>query len=155
MTILVVRNGVFAADSQVTCGGINYAKAHKIRRLADGSLLGASGDTIVCARFLDWVQALITEGDEIKHEDMKRFPYITGLWVRPEGVFILEGNHKTGGIAKVEGEFFAEGSGYIAALAAMHAGASARRAVEITCKLDRSCELPVQSKRFNFVPGCG
>ena len=154
MTILVVRNGVFAADSQVTCGGINYAKYKKIRRLADGSLIGASGDTIVGARFLDYIEEMTSEGVEIGHDTMKQFPYITGLWVRRDGIFVMEGNSKGGGgIARMEGEFFAEGSGYISALAAMHAGASARRAVEITCKLDTTCSLPVQVKHFRFTPG--
>lgn len=54
-------------------------------------------------------------------------------------VHFVEGKHWF----EATGDFFAMGSGQVAALAAMHCGASAKKAVEIACKLDAGSALPI------------
>jgi ATP-dependent protease HslVU (ClpYQ) peptidase subunit len=148
MTIIAVRDGIVACDSLVSWGNLNYAHTKKMRRLPDGSILAISGDTISGATFLDYAEGAIGRGEEITPDILRRFATINCLWVREDGVYLVEGKRSGSGMIRIEGEFFAEGSGCTAALAAMHGGASARKAVAITCKVDTTCALPVQWMRL-------
>jgi ATP-dependent protease HslVU (ClpYQ) peptidase subunit len=148
MTIIAVRDGIVACDSLVSWGNLNYAHTKKMRRLPDGSILAISGDTISGSTFLDYAEGAIGRGEEITPDILRRFATINCLWVRVDGVYLVEGKKSGSGMIKLDGEFFAEGSGCTAALGAMHGGASARKAVAITCKVDTTCALPVQWMRL-------
>ena len=51
----------------------------------------------------------------------------------------------------LQGEFLAWGSGQDAALGAFHMGATARRAVEIACKVDRNSGPPVNCIKLDDI----
>lgn len=143
MTILVVRGTTMASDSLLVWNDSCYAGGEKIRRLADGSLCGISGDWDHGICFLDFA---------IKHEgftarDLTKFSGVVGLWLKPNGCYLFQGGSMAS-VNKLSGPFFAEGSGAIAALAAMEAGAGPRKAVQVACKLDPFCGPPIVSKRL-------
>lgn len=144
MTTLAYRAGVMAADSKTSAGETNYARATKIHKLSDGSLVGFTGRSTACQRMLDIMkQETIVDGG-LSHDMFTECRGAAGLYVDADSgkVFYLEGG-KRSGYTELEGEFFAEGSGFIVALAAMKAGASAKKAVEIACDLDNNSGGPV------------
>lgn len=145
MTTIAYRAGVLAADSQITMGEVRYAQATKIKCLPNGALAAGCGSLVQCAKLL----AFLEENDGgWTTEVLKSCPDASVIYVQPDGqVMLLEGGKK-GGVAPLEGEFFADGSGYVAALAAMKAGADAVRAIEIAAELDVNTALPVKSFRL-------
>lgn len=151
MTTLAYRNGVLASDSQITFGGMRYARARKIARLPNGALVGICGSLAQGAKLMEF---LIQNDGDLSEELLKSLPDVNALLIMPDrSVMILEGG-KRGGAAPIDGEFFADGSGGSFALAAMCGGADAVRAVEIAADLDIHTSLPVQSLALEpVVPG--
>ncbi len=143
MTTLAYRAGVMAADSKTSAGETNYSRATKIHKLPDGSLIGFCGRSTACERMLDIMKQASVSGG-LNHDLFHDCRGASGLYVNVEDgkVYYLEGG-KHSGYTELEGEFFAEGSGFIVALAAMKAGASAKKAVEIACDLDNNSGGPV------------
>lgn len=127
MTTIAYRDGVLAADTQISQNDRIIGHAIKIRRLPDGSLLGFAGDTSVGQKLLqveDHAQALHFQFDKDAGD---------GILVSPTGeVHHLEYN----GHCQVTGDYFATGSGWQIALGAMAAGLTARGAVELAIKHD-------------------
>lgn len=138
MTTIAVRAGVMAADSRVThsseAGGSRVAQCVKIFRKA-GDLVGLAGESEPGLVFLDWYgtkkappSVLIdAEADFTALVLTTKGMFEYGKYCRPE---------------KVIGKFWAVGSGAKAALAAMHMGASAYRAVEIAALIDPYTAAP-------------
>jgi hypothetical protein len=156
MTCIAWRAGWMACDSCWTYGDTQVASLIKIKRLTSGALLGQAGDNDC--------RAIETLLDRIK--DPAKFPSkvelaatkddFMGLWVLQRGgVYVVSIGRvdETGwpvdgeevGIwpAASMGGYAAVGSGSDLALAAMDAGASARHAVEIACRRNINCRLPV------------
>jgi hypothetical protein len=80
---------------------------------------------------------------------LEPFSDIACLYLCDEGVYAMEAcKDKVAGIFKLEGDFFAEGSGLESALAAMYMGADAELAVMVACDVNHNCELPVQVERL-------
>lgn len=130
-------------------GGTRYAQANKIKRLPNGALVASCGSLVQCAKLLTFLE----ENDGEWTADMlKACPDASAIYVRSDGKVILLEGGKRGGAASLEGEFFADGSGYVAALAAMKAGADAVRAIEIAAELDTSTSPPVVSFRLSDNP---
>lgn len=144
MTTIAYRDGIMAADSQVTVGGFNACQSRKIIKLKDGSLLGGAGSIVSTARIMRFME----EHGEITELVIGASPDCGMIYVRPEGtVWIIEGG-KRGGMAQVEGLYFAEGSGTLPALVAMRTGMSAVKAVEVAAEFDTATALPVVSLRL-------
>lgn len=141
MTVIVYRDGVMAADRQSTISGVRACEVTKIaRRDKDGALIGVAGDAALASTFMRWFLAG-EEGDRpALHFAANEHKTALALVVRPSG--IIE-EHSVAGWANIEGEFFAYGSGLEAAIAAMHMGADARRAVEITNIVTTGCGMGV------------
>ena len=134
-----------AADSMISAGGIRWCRAKKIKRLSNGALLGIAGDTIQASSFAIMLNRAIKAGHQPIVEMLEPFDDIACLYLCKEGVYAMEaGKGKIAGIFKLEGEFFAEGSGLESALAAFHMGADAELAVMVACDVNHNCELPVQ-----------
>jgi hypothetical protein len=166
VTCIAWRGGLMACDSCWSYGDTQVASQIKIKRLTSGALLGQAGDNDARA-----MEILL---DKIK--DPRRLPSkvelaatkdsFMGLLALPKGgVWVIASGpvDETGwpvadnyderedlGVwpATTIGGFAAVGSGSDYALAAMHAGASAKLAVEIACKLNLSCRPPVHVRRL-------
>lgn len=164
MTILVYRDGVLASDSQL----INrqwtvVGTAPKIARIEvpqgiTGALapavylVGATGDSAYCSKFLKWC----------KSDDFKKFlqdqeytsPAIaptgkeqscTGFVVKPDGKCIRFEHEDPP--YETEAEWYAFGSGDTMAIGALAHGAGAEEAVRIVCEWDPPSKGPVQVLR--------
>lgn len=135
MTVVAYRDGVLVADGRTTSKSmIEEENVKKIWRLKDGSLIGASGDTVQCEAFRAYL-VLAAKKKEKKLPPL-RLKSVEGLLVSPEGDLWWFGGI---GWLKLKLPYYAIGSGYVVALAAMDAGATAREAVNIACKRVTSC----------------
>jgi hypothetical protein len=163
MTVVCWRNGVMACDSRWSSNGTQTVSAIKIVRLSSGALLGSAGDNDC--------RAIYTLLDKIK--DARKLPSraelaalkidYEGLLALPKGgiYFIATGKHTDAGYpddddsdfgiwtAATMGGYAACGSGATIALGAMDAGASAKQAVQIACRRDIYCSLPVHAVRLH------
>lgn len=144
MTTIAIKKGMIASDAQTTThteeGGSRLFKCVKLYRKFVGTdkeaILGTSGESFSSLVFVDWYgtdaprpEVLLTgEADftviALTHAGL--FEY--DKWCRGEE--IIE-------------PMYAIGSGAKAALGAMHAGCSAKRAVEIACLIDPFSRPPV------------
>jgi ATP-dependent protease HslVU (ClpYQ) peptidase subunit len=142
VTTIAYRNGVMAGDSLVTSDDTRFGRVRKVFRLANGALVGVSGDAAKAmrlARALEEAQGRLT--DDIAALTRK----CDGIYVYPQGtVWVLE----CGGMFECHNDFVASGTGMTAALAAMTMGAGARKAVEVACALDVNSGLPVDVVRL-------
>ena len=127
MTTIVYRKGVIAADTRIMSGDwLSPYRGRKILQLADGGLIGLSGDPTRLDEFKRYVEGPGYEPLDLADE-------ATGIWITPYGdVSIYSGKSSR----RVLGPFAVIGSGTPAALAALHMGADARRAVEIAMLVD-------------------
>lgn len=131
MTTIAVRAGWMAADSRETdthealdhCF-ITTDKSVKIFRLPDGRVYGGADAS-------EDIQRLYLS--LLKKAPPPALGHITALLMHPSGkVEIYEGNIW----ARVHEPFYAIGTGAAFAVAAMKAGANARRAVKIATEMD-------------------
>lgn len=143
MTTIAYRRGIMASDSKTSYGDVSFARSTKIHKLSDGSLVGFSGTATSCERMLEAMKHAIIGGG-LTHDLFHECKGASAIYVEAatEKVYCIEGG-KRSGYFELEGEFFADGSGFIVALAAMKAGASAEKAVEIACELDNNSGGPV------------
>lgn len=132
MTTIAYRDGVLASDTRVclTDGMIVTDTAKKLHRFRDGRLYGYAGSV---EQGVELFQEL-KKADNI--DDIDGFEGVTAiivnldgsLWMREGSIWIKQERSKA--------MYYAIGSGCGYALAAMDAGACAKRAVEIAIKRD-------------------
>jgi 20S proteasome alpha/beta subunit len=127
MTTIAWDGVTLAADRRISSGTITYSTT-KIRRTADGRLIGATGDYGVCSAMLDWLEH---GGTRPQCQDSER--WISALEIRPDGSCWM---HNRDSRWCVEDSFVAIGSGRDYAMAVMALGHSARMAVEIASRFD-------------------
>lgn len=138
MTTIAYRDGVLAGDcrAQSNNGWIGSETTRKVFRLPDGRLVGFAGGFAEGWSFLRWLRGgmngdrpKLTDSIVVVVENARRITvYQDG------GDFPMDGRH-----------FHAWGSGFPAALAAMHAGVDAVMAVKIAAKVDNSTNAKVYS----------
>jgi len=136
MTTVVYRDGVLAADRQVTMGVTHVGKMRKVYRRPDGALIGGRGDTSLLVKFFDWFMA-----GEQGYRPRLKSAYADGddaetqlIIVRPNGSVEL---HDSLGYTPIQkGKFFAIGSGAEVAYGALEMGATAVQAVRAAAKHD-------------------
>lgn len=138
MTVIAWDGRTLAADKQGTSAG-HARTTTKIHRVADG-LVGLMGDGGHAYALLNWLR-----GDR-KPADFPRAPGAddTGhiIHFTRVGVFVYSGTG-CGFAEPVEDQFVAFGSGRDYALAAMHLGCNARRAVEVACVFEINCGMGI------------
>ncbi len=143
MTTLVYRDGVLAADSRCTNGGYVVPEpATKVRKLADGSLVGFCGILSECQELAEWITDPIDDRPHLD-DDSGRLVH-----VKTDGsVWLYECKAKPFRLDPTP--FYAWGSGFPAALGALHMGADAEEAVRIASLVDTSSGGPVRSVRLD------
>lgn len=152
MTVVACKDGVMASDSRYTieseAGGIRMGtctKMYKKRVSVNGEeqdvLIGVAGEGFPALVFHDWYGSgspppdnlLLGEADFSAIVLTKDGLYEYDKWCRGE---------------KVLDPFHAIGCGAKSALAAMHMGANAKRACEVTCSVDPLCGPPIVTMRL-------
>ncbi|ARQ95376.1 hypothetical protein [Bradyrhizobium phage BDU-MI-1] len=127
MTTLAYRDGVLAADTQMTSSCIVGRNAVKIVRRDDGALAGGSGD-------FAWVQAFhrwFLDGEQGDPPAIDEDSI--GLIIKKGQPFEA---FETNGTVESRGPYISFGSGKHFALGAMFAGASAEEAVRAGMHFD-------------------
>lgn len=147
MTTIAFRDGIMAADSRETidteAGGTRlrsceklFRKTIKVGKRREEHLLGFFGESSPALVYLDWygsgkpMPAMFADMDA-------DFGCLIYSW---RGLFEVDAYCRP---EKVIEKFWAVGSGAKAALGAMHAGASARKAVAIACLIDPFSAPPI------------
>jgi ATP-dependent protease HslVU (ClpYQ) peptidase subunit len=125
-TILAdAKRGVMVCDSKATFGS-EWFPVQKVFR-HEHELFGFAGTQSEGIRWLDWYA----------NGQRGKMPSIANVGIMilsaAEGVRLVEGS---GTLFSVERHFYAVGSGSTAAMGAFMAGADAKKAVEIACKID-------------------
>lgn len=143
MTVIAWDGKTLAADKRSSFGGM-HATVTKLYRI-NGSLVGCAGGSAQNAEMRVWFSAGC---------DAKLFPEpqrdsdkcVSMLVVSPDGVLRQYENSPHPFI--VENKLWAIGSGRDFALAAMHLGLPADRAVEVACALDCTCGNGIDTLTF-------
>jgi hypothetical protein len=126
-----------AADTQMESSGwIVPAKGKKLRKLSPGVVAAIVGDYEKFEPFLHWFERKEIFGDPFDLGEDARVIVATAA----PCVTVYEGK----GWFRLAAPFLAWGSGWPAAVAAMHMGADARRAVEIAAMVDPSTSSDVE-----------
>lgn len=152
MTTIAYKNGVIAADScvslQTEAGGSRKFKCEKLYRKTIGKgrskrqvIIALAGESFPGLMFLDWYGS----GKEPPTQLIDGQADFTALVLTNEGLFEADAYCRPD---KIIDQFYAVGSGAKAALGAMHAGASAKRAVEIACLIDPYTAPPIVTMRL-------
>ena len=157
MTVLVWRDGIFAADSQVTAGGYAAGFDQKVYTKLFGKMrtwAGGAGDSVKIQQFL------------AVYQGAKRLEEVAQGWKDYEGkkdegktsaIIIFDEVRPTFGrkywafydaswpySEQFFRDYMAWGSGDELALGALYMGASACDAVHAACRFDTGCGLPLQ-----------
>lgn len=131
MTTIAWDGKTLAADRRVTEGKTICCEFIKIRRLADGRVVGGAGELDVLSLMFDWLEAGGAADDRPTCMAAKSVTEV--LEVTPKGEIWLHMQH--GRVPLVRGPQ-ALGSGAAYARAAMECGKSAAEAVRIASKFD-------------------
>ncbi len=137
MTCVAVRDGVMAADSKA-CGNFVTAtvKLYKVGK----QLVGFAGTLEQALVFIDWLSDPKQRKPDLASEQDWCALVLSDRGLEEWGASLRP--------MQVYDNFYAIGSGAALAMGAMEAGASAKKAVEIACKRDPYCGLPVLWKRY-------
>lgn len=138
MTTIAYRDGILAADTQVTLGNHIKGVGRKITELQPGLVIAVAGDSRDEAKFKRWILAG-ADPDNPPEFAKKEFEAFV---IKNKEVFICE-RHPI--LMPLEQTFYAIGSGWELAIAAMQFGRSAKEAVEFASTLDIHTSLPVDT----------
>ena len=137
MTTIAYRDGVLAADSQVSRCGNDSGRTTKLRKVG-GLVVGGCGTTSLCQRFIGWIAAgMQGHPPTLQIGDSSACV----MAIMPNGTIVeWNGDHPPD---IVRAEFAAWGSGADVALGAMAFGATAAEAVEAAATLDHATGGPI------------
>ena len=137
MTVIAWDGYTLAADKRGNSGaGSPVIRVTKIRRLADGSLVGWCGGLHFAEAIVQWIEAgadpQIAEDKWFEHEELAG----QVLRIMPDKTILL---YEHAFPITVENHIYAIGSGSPYAAAAMFLGHSAETAVTVASEFDTSC----------------
>lgn len=150
MTTIAANRELMASDSKVTLDGFGISyPALKIFRGKD-CVVGAAGDGENSTLLIEWAKNGFKAASRPKFrrkKDAADDADAVLLILRSSGLFLLTDSDSEP--ERIEADFFAVGSGGLAARVAMMQGADPVRAVELACAVDDQSGLPVQVIRLN------
>lgn len=127
-----------AADTQVTSCARKF-RAHKVRRLADGSLFGITGHLSVGLQLSRWAERGFKASER---PTLPEDSSVECLLVRPNGtIWCVDDDLEP---LPYTDEFIAIGSGGPYAVAAMECGRTPEEAVRVAAKFDAATSEPVE-----------
>lgn len=144
MTTVAFKDGILAADRQVSQGNRVFAEIDKVFQVSDTLFVGVCGTVSSIHQFLRWME---------KHENFKQH-----MLDKPDtasdanfDALIVDSSDKsiwcidqTYEPYPIYGDIFAIGSGADIAIGAMAAGASAKKAIQIASKYDITTGIAIQ-----------
>lgn len=141
MTILVVRDGIIAADSRLVVDGV-ITRCQKLFIVPDG-IIGFAGATGPGQELLHWLQNHACT-EPVKTDEYHRDDLGAILLTR-RGIYVYDNSLSPDLII---GRKFAMGTGADLATGAMDRGASAVEAARVACRHDMHCGGPVRWKKL-------
>ena len=151
MTTVAYRDGVMAADSQADSGGLLRIR-QKLHRVGE-EIIGSSGNSMDIMAFVKWWRS---GNDLMALPEFRSYgrdsdpPDFVALVLSAAGLELWNEYFEP---LPILDEFFAIGSGAAAAIAAMHMGADAPKAVEIAALVDVATGGEVQVEALDGEPG--
>ena len=139
MSIIAWDGKQIAADRQVVAGEI-VQRGFKIKKLKNGEIVGWTGNHAAGLLLVQWYENGADLDDWPEFQSSEDWSHI--IICRSSGLYYTDSLPCW---FKTKEKFTAFGSGRDVALGAMAAGASAKKAVEITNALCTSCGLGVDS----------
>lgn len=135
MTTIAANRTCMAADSKVTDGDISY-RADKIFAIRS-DLVGVAGGTDATNMFLDWYMA----GKKTPGPELPKKSDFCALVLTRTGLFYYSACCPPDALLE---DFYAIGTGSMAALAAMTLGHPPEVAVEVACQISPGSGGPVK-----------
>lgn len=160
MTVIAYssKHRILAADSRCSDAyGMHLTSCQKIYRLANGALLGTSGDSderdirdLLCKSSPRKLPSRAQLAEmKCRFEGLLVFPkgqvYVVNVWHREHE---NEGEW-AGAVDVIRDDIVAVGCGYQFAYGAMEVGATPIEAVRAACRRDTACALPVQWEKLD------
>lgn len=133
MTTVAVRDGVMAADTQLSSGTIH--RAQKVFELPGGGCVGGCGEWSKAYAAISWLLGG-RQGDAPEFENAEL------VILRPDGTVWIACERFPE--FPILDDVAAIGCGSAAAMALMHQGFSAKDAVRATCRTDPGSSEPIQ-----------
>lgn len=147
MTVIVYKDGVLAADSRATDGWIMHEQAQKVVRITPCVIAAGTGDYAAVGRFFEWCRRDRASG--LPAPVMTNSRGIVAQIIGGESPLLtIYEEHGSFELPAHGSHFYAWGSGMPPALAALHMGATAVRAVEVACLIDPNCGGKVQAMKI-------
>lgn len=144
MTVIAYKDGVLAADKAATWAGYRntVTKIHRV----PGGLVALCGDGDCALELLQWFRdgRVIADWPKAQRDKDDRG---SAVFIDSDGRCLTY--DKTPYPQHNEQPFYSIGSGRDYALAAMHLGHDARRAVEVACALDINCGNGIDTLTLN------
>lgn len=154
MTTIAVRNGIVAYDTRMTQGGLIHPQRFdkavvSVKHQAIFAGAGVPGQILAMFRLLEQAHALPWEDPDLDLSVCNEWDNFEVMVLTKDGrIYNFEDNNWF----YATGEFHACGSGSMAAISAMHAGANAIDAVKIAAKVDCNTGEPVKFIDINWIP---
>lgn len=127
MTTIAYKDGILAADTQLTYTDDTYGHCHKIIKLVNGMVVASSGDSLKDFWLMKYLQ-----GEKIPKNKMN-FKGVHAIIIDDGKVFVTYG---TADLLPMEDKFYACGSGMRIARGAMYYGLGAKDAVKFASEVD-------------------
>lgn len=144
MTCIAWDGKTLAADKRAVHGGMIFTVT-KIFRVYD-RLVAASGDFDRINESVAWFKAG-ADPEKMPPYARDNTDFVAMLVIEADGTIL---KYERSAIPfKIESPFFAVGSGRDYAMAAMHLGHTAAKAVEVACALDSCCGNGIDTLTFN------
>lgn len=128
MTTIAWDGRTLAADKRCNIGSVHHTIT-KIRRGANGNLVGYAGNCSLGEEVLTW----LCEGGERPEPQSEAKEFCSVIEITPDGTCL---HHERWAPFTVENQHYAVGSGASFALAAMACGKTAAEAIEIAALFD-------------------
>ena len=141
MTTIAFKDGLLVADTAVTDNGKYLGQVCKIHKIQNFMLAGA-GSLLTLNKFMEWFRM---GADVTKPFDITKENGFDVICIDLNTKEIWEYNSDILA-TKIDQKYYALGTGTDFALGAMHAGATAKEAVEIACKIDIYSRKPLTCK---------
>jgi len=127
LTTIAYKDGILAADTQLTYTDDTYGHCHKITKLPNDMVVACAGDTIKEHWFLKHLM-----GEKIPKDKMN-FKGLQSIVIDSGNVFWAQGGIE---LIPIDDKFYAIGSGYRLARGAMSIGMNPKDAVKFASEVD-------------------
>ena len=133
MTTIAYKDGIIAADTQVTDGAFICGRVSKIERLEDGRIAASSGNIFYGQQFIDWLNGKIEK--PVFDQDFN------AIVISQNGSAV----EYEKSLVPVKATMpWTAGTGGKFAFAIMHNGGTAEEAVKVACELDIYSSAPIE-----------